>query len=242
MKPLIIAILLAAAAVSTFAQRAAVLRWEDEMCEYSGTYDPKIHTAARLRNTLKLSLPGSYLLETNTTAWSYGDIAKLDIAAFDAEYKRKVAELKALDIVNVAYWQDLKARKIRELEQVYKLERTSMLGYSDPAKLLAYEAAPDCVTRYARPLAAGGDQLLAAWLNVNVESRKNNADPDRLQRIFDQQLRSPDKMKFALVEVMNFGWSNCANALIERIQYDGTPEAEFKKLFKKARTLRCYEP
>ncbi len=242
MRTLVIVLLFVASAVSAFAQRQSVLRWEDEMCEYSGTFDPKLHTAARLRNTLKLSLPGSYLLETNTTAWNYGDIAKLDIAGFDAEYKRKLAELKALDIVKVQYWQDFKARKIAELEQVYLLERTSMLGYSDPSKLLTYPSAPECVTRYAQPLAAGGDQLLAAWLSVNVESRKNNADPDRLQRIFEQQLRSPDKMKFALVEVMNFGWSNCANALIERIQSDGTPEAEFKKLFKKSRTLRCYEP
>lgn len=242
MKTLVIAMLFALAALSTFAQRHAVLRWEDEMCEYSGTYDPKLHTAARLRNTLKLSMPGNYLLETNTTAWSYGDIAKLDVAALDAEYKRKLAELNALDVVNVPYWQEFKARKIREFEDVYRFERTSMLGYADPSKLLDYTSAPDCATRYARPLIAGGDQLLAAWLSVNVESRKNNADPDRLKRIFEQQLRSPDKMKFALIEVMNFGWSNCANALIERIEYDGTPEAEFKKLFKKVKTLRCYEP
>ncbi len=209
MKTLIIALLFAAATVSTLAQRPAVLRWEDEMCEYSGKFDPKLHTAARLRNTLKLSLPGSYLLETNTTAWSYSDIAKLDVGALDAEYKRKSAELKALDIVNVPYWQEFKRRKLSELEQVYNFERTSMLGYSDPSKLLGYTTSSACVARYAKPLILGGDRLLAAWLNVNVESRKNNSDPDRLKRIFEQQLRSPDKMKFALIEVMNFGWSNC---------------------------------
>lgn len=242
MKTLVIALLFAAAAVATFAQRPAVLRWEDEMCEYSGTFDPKLHTAARLRNTLKLSLPSNYLLETNTTAWSYSDIAKLDVAALDAEYKRKSAELAALDIVKVPYWQEFKRRKLSELEQVYNFERISMLAYADPSKLLGYTLAPDCTTRYARPLVAGGDELLAAWLDVNVDSRKNNSDPDRLKRIFEQQLRSPDKMKFALIEVMNFGWSNCANALIERIEYDGTPEAEFKKLFRSVKTLRCYEP
>lgn len=242
MRSLFIAILLTAAVVPVLAQRQAVLRWEDEMCEYSGTYDPKLHTAVRLRNTLKLSLPGNYLLETNTTAWSYSDIAKLDVAALDAEYKRKSAELAALDIVSVPYWREFKARKLREMEAVYKFERTSMLGYSDPSKLLDYTLAPECTTRFARPLISGGDSLLAAWLAVNVESRKNNSDPDRLKRIFEQQLRSPDKMKFALIEVMNFGWSNCANALIERIDYDGTPEAEFKKLFKTAKTVRCYEP
>jgi hypothetical protein len=242
MKALVISLLITAAAVPAFAQKAAVLRWEDEMCEYSATYDPKLHTATRLRNTLKLSLPGSYLLETNTTAWSYADIAKLDAAALDAEYNRKLAELKALDVVDVLYWQEYKKRMIREFEAVYALERTTLAAYSDPAKLLAYTAAPSCTNKYAKPLVAGGDQLLAAWLSVNVDSRKNNADPERLKRIFEQQLRSPDKMKFALVEVMNFGWANCANALIERIDHDGTAEAEFKKLFKSVKTLRCYEP
>lgn len=242
MKTFVVAVLLAVSAVSAFAQKTSVLRWEDEMCEYSGTYDPKLHTAARLRNTLKLSLPGSYLLETNTVAWSYGDIAKLDLTALDAEYNRKMTELKELDIVDVPYWQDYKKRMIREFEQVYALERANLISYSDPSKLLAYTAAPDCTTKYAKPLIAGGDQLLAAWLGVNVDSRKKNADPDRLKRRFEQELRSPDKMKYALVEVMNFGWANCANALIERIDHDGTAEAEFKKLFKSVKTLRCYEP
>jgi hypothetical protein len=242
MKTLVITLAIAAAALPAFAQKAAVLRWEDEMCEYTGTYDPKLHTIARLRNTLKLSMPGSYLLETNTVAWSYGDIAKLDPAALDAEYNRKMTELKALDIVNVPYWQEYKKRLIREFEQVYTLERTNLVSYSDPSKLLGYTSAPACTTRFAKPLIAGGDQLLAAWLVVNVDSRKNNADPDRLKRIFEQQLRSPDKMKYALIEVMNFGWANCANALIERIDHDGTPEAEFKKLFRSVKTLRCYEP
>jgi len=53
---------------------------------------------------------------------------------------------------------------------------------------------------------------------------------------------SPDKYKYARVEVMSFGFWNCANALIEREEYDGTHEEQFKKLFKRTRTIACDEP
>ena len=60
--------------------------------------------------------------------------------------------------------------------------------------------------------------------------------------VYEQQLASPDKLNFALVEVMTFGWSNCANALIPSVEYDGTQDKEFKKLFKSVKKVSCDEP
>lgn len=217
--------------------------WQDELCTYRGTYDAKTVTLARLKNTLKLTTGDAYNLhQFNTVAWQYSEIAKLDVAAFDALYKRQSAELKALDIVRTQYFDDLRAAKLREMDFVYRLNRTTMLAYKDPKALLGYSEAPLCTTKFANPLIAGGDELLNAWRMVNEDSRKNNSDPERLRRSYEQQLKSPDKMNFALIEVMNFGWSNCANALIPYVEYDGTPEKEFKKLFKSVKKVRCDEP
>lgn len=57
-------------------------------------------------------------------------------------------------------------------------------------------------------------------------------------------MASPDRLKFALVETMSFGWWNCANAAIEYAP-DGFSEgieAEFKKFFKTTKTISCDEP
>ena len=241
MKYILITTLLITAALAATAQ-TRTFRWQDELCTYEGTYNASKVSLAQLRNTLKLARPGSYSLERNATVWKFEDIARLDVAALDAEFKTKTAELTALQVAATPYWQEFKSKKLRELEQVYRLERTTMRGYKDHAALLEYKAAPVCTARFARPIVDGGDALLAAWREVNEESRTKNADPERLKRIFEGQLRSPDRLHFALLEVMTFGWSNCANDLIEYVVYDETPVAEYKKLFSKVRTIRCDEP
>lgn len=63
-----------------------------------------------------------------------------------------------------------------------------------------------------------------------------------MQRIFEEQYASPDRMKFALVEVMTFGWWNCANKAIKYVDYDGSQEREFRKLFIRVKTISCDEP
>ncbi len=224
------------------AAQTGTFRWADESCRYSGVYNTSKITAAELKNTLKLSLPGSYDLGTNTTVWKYADIDRLDVAALDREYKLKSAELAGLNIAKSEYWEGFRKRKLRELEQVYKLERTIMLAFRDQHALLDYKDAPECMTRFGEPLIKGGESLLNTWRVLNEEERKKNVEPDRLRRIFEQQSKSPDEFKYALLEVMTFGWSNCANDMIPYIEYDGTPAAEFQKLFLSVHKLGCDEP
>jgi hypothetical protein len=240
MRPLFFALILSCGIVAVDAQNRS-FRWADEACSYIATYDGTKHTLIELNNTLKLSRPGSYRLETNTTVWKFADMARLDVPALDREYKQKQAELTNLKIVNVPYWREFRRKKLVELEKVYGLERATMLGYKDRKALLGCTDAPECTTRFAEPLIAGGERLLTVWREVNEDSRKKNADPDRLRRIFDQQFRSPEQMNYALLEVMAFGWGNCANETIPYIEYDGTPQTEFEKLFVSVKR-RCDEP
>ncbi len=241
MKYILITTLLITAALAVSGQ-TRTFRWQDELCTYEGTYNSGKVSLTQVKNTLELSRPGAFSLDRNSTVWKYEDIGLLNVSLIDAEYKSKAARLRALEIASTPYWKEFKAKKVRELEQVYTLERTTMQGYKDPSALLEYTRAPACTTRFARPIVTGGDALIAAWRGVNEESRTKNADPERLKRIFDNQFRSPDRLKFAFLEVMAFGWSNCANELIEYIVQDETPALEYKKLFTKVRTIRCEEP
>ena len=217
-------------------------QWTTELCEYEGTYDAAKYTEARLRDTLKLYAVGSFDIQTDATVWKYEEIKKLSVAALDREYAAKSTELKKLDIVKSVYWERLRERKLKELKQVYELSRLTMLGYNEPAKLKEAAFAESCVVKYANSLINGGDELLATWRAVNEETRRNNGDPQRIKKIFEAEYDSPDRYKYAQVEVMSFGFWNCANALIEREEYDGTHEEEFKKLFKRTKTVVCDEP
>lgn len=238
-----IAIIIILVSTLSAVAQTSTFRWDDELCQYTGTYDTKRFTAARLQNTLNMAASaGRIPLDTNITAWKFADIDTLDVAALDREYEKKSAELKALEIVAVPYWETFRRRKLKELEQAYRLYRVSILAYKDPRSLLAYNDAPSCTQSYARPLVSGGEDLLIAWRGLNEQLRKKNGDPERIRRIYEEQLASPDRERYALLEVTTFGWFNCANSSIDYVAGDDVPVNEFKKLFKKVRTIKCDEP
>lgn len=233
---LLLAVGVADAQIKTF-------RWNAEMCRYSGTYDSKKYTAAELRDTVKLVWGSDFTLRGYPSVWKYEDIAKLDVSKLDREYEKRTAALKALQLVKVPYWENARQRKLKELDQVHKFWRNKTLAFSNPAVLREYPAPPSCA-KYVEPIIAGGDDLLRVWLAVNEESRKRNGDPDRVKREFEAEYASPDRFKFAFIEVMGFGWGNCANAFLERDgrSDDGTHQKEFKKLFRRVKETYCEEP
>lgn len=225
-----------------FAQ-VRTFKWSGDMCEFTATYNSKRFTETELRNTARLLSYAQFDLDYHTMVFKYEDIAKLDVAALDKEYARKSADLKSMMIVNLPYWETVRQRKMKEMDQAYQKRRTATLAFADPKALRDYNAAPACNLKYAEPLIAGGDLLYKVWLDVNMASRSRNGDPGRLKREFEAQLASPDRDKYAHVEVMTFGWGNCANELIEYDPRtnDGTYLREFKKLFIRVRES-CEEP
>jgi hypothetical protein len=148
------------------------------------------------------------------------------------------------DIIRSPFWETIRKKRINELDQYYALARATITAYTKPTILRAYAGAPSCKIRFAEAIIAGDDALLKTWRIVTEDSKSKNSDPDRLQRIFDEQMASPDRLKFALIDVMSFGWWNCANQFIE---YDTTDdvevrEREFRKLFTRVREVQCDEP
>jgi hypothetical protein len=216
-------------------------RWQEGQCEYVGTYDAQKYNLAKLKNTYSLVQGFQITATLNATVWKYEEIKNLpNIAGLDKEYELKSGELRNLDIVGTPYWQALKEKRLKELEQEYRLDKVTILAYQDPSVLKDYPYADSCVKTYASALITGGADLLAVWRQVSEDSRKRNGDPERLRRIFEQQNNSPDKYEYALVEVMSFGWFNCANG----VRASSDPEElqkSFKKLFTRTRRS-CEEP
>ena len=242
MRILLLALIIFAAASASFAQ-LRTFKWDDEMCSFTGTYDSKRYTEKQLRNTARLISFGQFDIEYFTHVFKYADIEALDVSKLDAEYSRKSTELKALELVPGQFWETVRKRKLTEMDQAYRHRKAKTLAYRDPTVLRTYDHAPACNAKYVEPLIAGGDSLYKVWLEVNIEGRKRNADPDRVRRDFEAQMASPDRAKFAFVEVMAFGWGNCANALIEydTTGQDGSYLKQFKKLFIRVRET-CEEP
>ncbi len=217
-------------------------RWGTEQCLFESAYDAKKYTKAQLDDTVKLFHLDFFPNTINAVLFKYADIEKLNVATLDKEYEVRVNALKQLNIVKIKYWETLRQKQLKELEQVYQLSRATILGYANPARLRDITFADACVRKYASPLANGGDDLLAVWREVNEKIQEGHSAPERVKKEFEEELNSPEKFQYAQVEVMTFGWWNCANALIDREDSPEKNEREFKKLFKRTRTVECDEP
>lgn len=219
------------------------LKWEIELCEFEGTYDSTKYTEAQLRDTKKLlSGIGGLSLSYDPTPRKFEDIGKLSLEQLEAEYLDKLKELQNLKLVKGDFWVKLRQDKIKELNQLYMLSKITMKGYTDPSALKEFDRASCCIDFYAQPLIDGGDYLLTTWEKVNMDTRSHNGNPQRIENIFNQQNASPDKLKYARMEVMTFGWWNCANSMRYHLEYDEKQTEEYNKLFKNVRTIYCDEP
>ncbi len=168
-------------------------------------YDANKYTEKQLQNTLRI-LENDFDLTTNTIATEITEIENLSVEDLDAEYIKVSQELKTLDIVKDRFWQNMRQKRLATLEKDYKLMRIKILGYTDQKILLQAENVGECKTKYAEPLAAGGDKMLEAWKILIEEQKRNNTNPEKIQKEFDEQSASPDKFKYALLDLMSFGW------------------------------------
>lgn len=203
--------------------------FDDGFCTYIGTYSTQKYTQTELQNTFNQLVNSTYI-KTESTAWKIQDIPKLSVAELEAECNSRLAQLDTLDIVDTEFWENARRTRIREISETCELKALTIIAYTYPDTLLAFSLNDSLSSFYRAALIHGGDQLLEAWRVLNEARKRNNASPEKVQAKFDAQFNSPQKMAYAELEVMQFGWFNCANGLIYR---DPPVDlwTEFEKLF-----------
>lgn len=218
-------------------------KWTTELCEYEGTYDTNKYSDTQLKNTYKLWFSEYFRISTPYSVWYPQHIEKLNVDSLDNEYQKKSDELRHLDIVKTPFWEAYRQRKLKDLDEVYKLGRITLLGYKNPDTLRQYAIADTCIKKYVDALISGGDKLLETWRQIHEQQLINNGSPEKLNAKFNEQFNSTDKYKYAQVDVMNFGWWNCAIKFMDySVVTDPKGWENFDKLFKKIKTIECDEP
>lgn len=217
-------------------------KWEQGLCEFEGSYDAGKYTEQQLRDTQKLlSSIGSLSLDYDATPRNFAGVEKLSLTKLESEYRKTLNELQNLNLVKDEIWEELRQNKIKELNQLYMLSKVTVKGYKNPAALREFKKAEPCANFYAQPLIDSGEYLLTTWKKVNMDTRSRNGNPRRIEGIFNRQNASPDRFKYAQIEVMTFGWWNCANGMRYHLKHDEKYAKSFNKLFSNVKTI-CDEP
>jgi len=214
--------------------------WEDEICVHEGRYNAALYTEKQLENTYRLWYSQDFeIFIFRGQRQVNGSFEPITLAWLDYQYALKSAALKKLEIVNVPYWQNVKATKLKRLEQKYILERLTFQAAENPSVLLKLKFADACLEKFANPLIAGDASLLRIWRESNEEERKQSAYAEDMRKDFEARMASADKIKYARNEVLKGGWWNCVNSKIDNGDNQGVMHKNFRKLFRRIREMGC---
>ncbi|MDH6251190.1 hypothetical protein M2347_000917 [Chryseobacterium sp. H1D6B] len=226
--------------------KEGIFNFATDLCDNKGYFDENKYTKEELEGAHKLYYdlsgillepPHVFRLETLQEVRKNQD--KI-LEKLDKEFTEKKISLENLKVVNIPYWQNVKKQEHKALIQEYELEKTQIKAYSDPSVLLNSSISKKC-DRFVKALNSNDSQLTEEWRKLREEMSKRNSDPKRIMDEFENHLNSPDKKDYAILDLVVFGWGNCANEDIIRPQHDEKMNKEFNALFMKIDS-DCDEP
>jgi hypothetical protein len=217
----------------------AQFTWNTELCAVKGTYDPQKYSLERIENTYKL-WTDDWTLETQAVASTPEEVSRLSVEKLTAEYDAVQADLVKLTPVSGAYWQSVKTQKLSALDAEFKFKKVAIMAYSAPEVLLQ-GASPECKVYTEALVHADTALMLHTWARLVDEQKARNGLPEQLAADYERKLNSSDKLKYAQIELMAFGWWNCVNKRIPYVVRDEQMEKAFNKLFVRTES-QCDEP
>jgi len=83
--------------------------------------------------------------------------------------------------------------------------------------------------------------MIEEWRKLREAMGKKNSDQQRIMNEFQERLNSPDQKDYAIVDLITFGWGNCANDGLKKAEHDERMYKKFNSLFIKIDS-ECDEP
>lgn len=233
--PIILFILLNTFLNSVHSQRAE-FKWKVEVFNpnyYTGYYNQRKYSETQIRNTYYLLYKNTlwFRHSYNTTPFKLEDVALLSLDSLDNELKIIKTILDSSEYVESEYWERIKEERIKEYESFYELKRIALLGNKNPDTLKYFYPANNHCDTFANILINGGQEMIDAWINMHEKQKETNSNLEFRAR-FKEQYNSKYRSEYARIELLSFGWWNCAQLYFYRAE-DSDMEEEFKKLFKK---------
>lgn len=223
-----------------------IFNFQTELCENKGYFDGSKYTKEELEGTYKLYFQlGSVMLSTlqvfRLEALQQVRRDKTQILEkLDKDFAEKKNLIENLKIVNIPYWQNIKKQTYESLLKEYEMRKTEVIAFSDPSILLNKKYSKNC-DRFVKALNSNETEMVEEWRKLREEMSKKNSDPQRIMNEFESRLNSVEKKDYAILDLVVFGWGNCANDEISGPFHDEKMIKEFNSLFIKIDS-DCDEP
>ncbi len=232
--------------VDTQPNKEEVFVFTTELCENEGRYNPDRYSKKELEDTYRLWFKMGGALLSTPSVFNLNDLQKVRtekdqiLAKLDKDFAQQRKVLENLTVVRDPYWENIKTRKLQELTDEYEFRKTEIQAFSNPSLLLHHTLSKGC-ENFARALYSGGPQMIEEWRKLREAMGKRNSDQQRIINEFQERLNSPDQKDYAIVDLITFGWGNCANDGLKKTEHDERMYKKFNSLFIKIDS-ECDEP
>ncbi len=217
----------------SFSQRN-VFEWGEGMTEYTGKFDTTKFTLEEIETIHNYLYRNHVQLITIGNIWKIEQIDTATTKIIDDYYFKTSHILKTMKIPTGKFWDSLLIYRERELFEVCEHNRLFILAIKNPAIMYDYyhkECAPEI-----NALNGDSTQLLEAWFNLKEKQKLTNCCPDNVEKKYQAQFRSKNRLIYARYELMTYGWGNCMNQFVYHHPNDQRIETEFEKLFLHVKT------
>lgn len=232
--------------LTTKPAKPEVFAFVTELCDNKGYFDATKYSREELEGTYKLWFQMSGTALSTPSVFNLTDLEKirrdkdLILAKLDKDFAEDKKIIENLKVVNVPYWQNIKNLTYKSLSQEYEFEKLQIISYSNPSVLINNKFTGNC-RNFAKALNSSDKDIIAEWRKLREEMSKRNGDPQRIITEFENHLNSSNWKDYAMIDLITFGWGNCANTYIERPSHDEKMNNEFDALFIKIDS-ECDEP
>lgn len=217
-------------------------------CDNKGYFDPGKYKKEEIDGVNKLLYQFNSGLFDNHTVFKLSDLEdvrknkNIYLQQLEKQYQEKKKELYGIQVINLPEWKKLHQETIQTFENEYQLKKEDLIAYSDPASLKNskfYNTCKEYIDAVASP---DKQKMYTVWKNFVEAKSKDNANPQLVIDKFKAQFNDPKKDDYALIQLIGFGFYNCANGSFRPDPNDeGTLYQKFDKIFTKLKQ-DCDEP
>jgi hypothetical protein len=225
--------------------QTSTFKWEDELCTYISQYNKKLYSEIQIQNCYLLAHKDDFRFQNTPGIFGVKDLERINLEDLDKEYREKSKLLITLDLPKIQFWNNLRKRRLIELDQLYNLSKITCQSFLDPKYLRKFNHSDSSLSKHANSLISGGDRLLNDWRELTLHLAERNGWPEEVWSDYYKKLNSKDKFTHARINVTMFGWWNCAIHYIDYTESfidDEKTSGAFLKLFDKTVKLDCNEP
>ncbi|WP_341902799.1 hypothetical protein [Fluviicola taffensis] len=206
-----------------------IFKWGEGLTYYTGKFDPKKFNEKELDTIYNYLYNCHFEMMTVGNIWKIEQMDTATTKSIDLYYTKTLHILETMRIPPGLFWDSLRIYRKKELFEVCQHNRLYILALKDPSVM--YDYYHDECSQEIKALNGDSTQLLQAWFELKEKQKLTNCCPENLEKRYQAEYSSKNRLKYARYELMTYGWGNCMNQFVYYHSDDQRIQPEFEKLF-----------